>query len=128
MIEALMALKNKMIEIEVKNSYGIAILKNGRKVEISCLFRWFMNLWIIASRGDFDEEAQRLFSDGTVFSNGVVALDITDISAMIDVSAEHDMEERREKEKNGTEKEYVDVDSAIFQLTKNSEEDDDEED
>ena len=135
MIDALIGLKRKIIEIETYKSYGIAILKNGEKIEIGCLFRYFRDIWETLNRGEFDEDAQKIMSNnGTVISNGIISIDVMDISAMIDLSAENEIEERREKfEKGIKEKKFVDIDSAIFQLTRknmeniNDENDDDDE-
>ena len=82
---------DKIVEKEYivayKKSKGTVILKNGFVFKISQMFNFFRDSWIAFNRAtlEFDDE-KRLellkITNGGVITNGIVSVDLSDVSAM----------------------------------------------
>jgi hypothetical protein len=82
-------LYKKMREIDVKDSYGILVLKTGMVLKINNYFELLLDQWNEykqAKTTDNKENLEKVLKDtGGILSNGDIAVDIDSVMAMISV-------------------------------------------
>lgn len=114
MLNELLKLKERSENIENYRSYGIIILKSGESIEIGCLLRSIRDIWGTYKKSKYNEECRmEIEAKGTIVTNGVVTIDLEEISTIVDLYAEEKIE-RIKGEKNR--KKTVSFDKIIEEL------------
>jgi hypothetical protein len=82
-------IQNKMEDMNLYDSYGLVILRNGAAIQIRHFFDYFLNTWqaykIAGANGDTKVLTEIMTDTGGILHNDEVAVNVDDIMSMIAV-------------------------------------------